>query len=82
MMIILHINFTFAETKIIALYSAIENFSKVYIKKYYNYCRAEAHDCGLGSRDGYIYNIYIYILYIYVCNASAHAQACPRSSCA
>ena len=27
----------------------------------------KAHDCALGSRDGYIY-------YIYVCHASAHAQ--------
>ena len=33
----------------------------------------EAHDCALGSRDGYNYNIY-------VCNASAHAQTCWRSS--
>ena len=29
--------------------------------------KAHAHDCALGSRDGYIY--------IYVCHASAHAQA-------
>ena len=40
-------------------------------------CRApwrKAHDCALGSRDGYIY-IHVYI---YVCHASAHALRMRR----